>query len=102
MKEDNKVDKITTDIKNLKLIDCPLFALPEENDLFKKIKEYKDISIDIDENSLLNPGIITKFKIEEGLIDVCYDLDSYQYNKENEEEKEENKIIWNILNIFFK
>ena len=101
MNEDSKVDKVKTEIKNLKLIDCPLFALPEENDLFKKIKEYKDISIDIDENSLLNPGMITKFKIKKGLIDVCYDLDSYQYNKENEEEKEEKEdYLEYIKNIF--
>ena len=102
MNEDSKVDKVKTVIKNLKLIDCPLFALPEENDLFKKIKEYKKISIDIDENSLLNPGIITKFKIEEGLIDVCYDLDSYQYNKENEEEKEDKEDYLEYFNYIFQ
>ena len=102
MNEDRKVDKVKTEIKNLKLIDCPLFALPEENDLFKKIKEYKDISIDIDENSLLNPGMITKFKIKKGLIDVCYDLDSYQYNKENEEEKEEKEDYLEYIKYIFQ
>ena len=71
-------------IKKLKLIDCPLFALPEGDNSFKDINNYKDISIDIDENSLLNPEMITKFKINEGLIDVCYDLDSFKVNNEDE------------------
>ena len=40
-------------LKKLKLIDCPLFAITD--DTFKDINKYKDIEIDIDENSLLNP-----------------------------------------------
>ena len=57
-------------LKNLKLIDCPLFALPESNvnplgKFFENNKLNKDVSIDIDENSLLNPGIITKLKIND-------------------------------------
>jgi hypothetical protein len=57
-------------LKNLKLIDCPLFALPESNinplgKFFENNKLKKDVSIDIDENSLLNPGIITKLKIKD-------------------------------------
>ena len=57
-------------LKNLKLIDCPLFALPESNvnplgKFFENNKLNKDVSIDIDENSLLNPGIITKLKIKD-------------------------------------
>ena len=38
-------------MKKLKLIDCPLFALTD--DIFKEIDKYKDISVDIDNNSLL-------------------------------------------------
>ena len=75
IKKDEKI--FYSSIKKLKLIDCPLFALPEGDKSFKNINNYKDISIDIDENSLLNPEMITKFKINEGLIDICYDLDSY-------------------------
>ena len=67
-------------IKNIKLIDCPLFAI--DDDTFFEINKYKDISIDIDNNSLLNPDIIAKFNIEEGLLNICYDLDSYKYNIE--------------------
>ena len=29
--------------------------------------------------------MITKFKINEGLIDICYDLDSYKVNNEEED-----------------
>ena len=67
-------------IKNIKLIDCPLFAI--DDDTFFEINKYKDILIDIDNNSLLNPDIIAKFNIEEGLLNICYDLDSYKYNIE--------------------
>ena len=59
-----------TDIKKIKMIDCPLFAIKENT--FKKIKDFKDISIDIDENSLpipiafkifLNKNLIIKSKL---------------------------------------
>ena len=70
-----------TKIKKLKMIDCPLYALTE--DTFKNIKNYKDVSIDIDENSLLNPDIITKFKINNGYSEMCFDLDSYKINEDN-------------------
>ena len=99
MKEETKLE---TKIKKLTLIDCPLFALPDENDLFKNINQYQDISIDIDENSLLNPIMITKFKINEGLIDVCYDLDSYKLSQEDEEEKEEKEDYLEYINYIFK
>ena len=98
IKEDEKI--FNASIKKLKLIDCPLFALPEGDKSFKDINNYKDISIDIDENSLLNPEMITKFKINEGLIDICYDLDSYKVNNEEEEEKdylEHIKYIFEII-----
>ena len=73
-------EKIKTNIKKLKMIDCPLFALIEKS--FEGIKQYKDISIDIDENSFLNPNIVSKFKIDEGYSDICFDLDSYKYNED--------------------
>ena len=66
-------------LKKLKMIDCPLFAITE--DTFNKIKDYKDISIDIDENSLINPSMITKFIIKDGYSNICFDLDSYRINE---------------------
>ena len=56
-------------MKKLKLIDCPLFAITEGT--FNGIKVHNDIEIDIDENSLLNPSIITRFKINKGLSYFC-------------------------------
>jgi len=90
-KKDSNLDKL----KKLKLIDCPLFAITK--DTFKDIKVHNDIEIDIDENSLLNPSIITRFKIDKGLSDFCFDLDSYKLNKE-----EENDDIKNIKYIIDK
>jgi len=77
-------EKIETNLNKLKLIDCPLFALTD--DAFKDIKEYNDKEIDIDENSLLNPSMITKFRIDKGLSDFCFDLDSYKLNKEEDDD----------------
>ena len=71
-------------MKKLKLIDCPLFAITEGT--FNCIKGHNDIEIDIDENSLLNPSIITRFKINKGLSYFCFDLDSYKLNKEGKED----------------
>ena len=88
-------------IKKLKLIDCPLFALPEGDNSFKDINNYNDIDIDIDENSLLNPEMITKFKINEGLIDVCYDLDSFKVNNEDEK-KDYLEYIKYIIDIILE
>ena len=88
--DENKEDEPYTKIEHLKLIDSPLFALPEE-DSFSKIIKNENISIDIDENSLLNPDIITKFKIKGGLLDICYDLDSYKLNNEEDNENEDQK-----------
>ena len=78
-----KMENSNIKIKQLKLIDCPLFALTD--DTFFEIDKYKEISINIDSNSLLNPEMITKFKINGGLIDVCYDLDSYKVNNDDED-----------------
>ena len=88
-------EKFKYNIKNIKLIDCPLFAI--KDDTFYEINKYKDIAIDIDNNSLLNPDMITKFKIKEGLLDICYDLDSYKYNKE--ENKDYLEYVKNIIDI---
>ena len=70
--------KKKTKIKKLKMIDCPLFAITEE------IKTFNNILVDIDENSLLNPSIITKFKIFEGYSYIYFDLDSYKKNSKDE------------------
>ena len=83
IKDVNTVNN-NTNIKKLKMIDCPLFAI--KKDTFKNIKDYKDISIDIDENSLVNPSIITKFKIEKGCTDICFDLDSLKLNENDEKD----------------
>ena len=88
-------ETVATKIKKLKLIDCPLFAIKKET--FININNYKDISIDIDENSLLNPNIITKFKINNGYSDFCYDLDSYKLNKDDS--KDYIKYLDDIFNI---
>ena len=83
-------------IKKIKMIDCPLFAI--KKDTFKKIKDNKDISIDIDENSLINPSIITKFKINNGYTDICFDLDSYKIHLDKELDYTEYiKYIFDIL-----
>ena len=90
-------------LKNLKLIDCPLFALPESKinplgKFFENNKLQKDVSIDIDENSLLNPGIITKLRIKDGLLDICFDLDSYKINLDKDKDYLENlEYIVNII-----
>ena len=76
-----KINNIVEDkvkIKKLTLIDCPLFAI--KKDTFKNINNFKDTLINIDENSLLNPSIITKFKINDGYSHICFDLDSYKLN----------------------
>ena len=72
-------------LKTLKLKDCPLFAISE--DTFKNINN--DISIDIDENSLINPDITTQFKINKGYTEICYDLDSFKLSKDEEKEDDE-------------
>ena len=91
-------EKKEINLKKLKLIDCPLFAITD--DTFKDINNYKDIEIDIDENSLLNPSIITRFRINKGLSDFCFDLDSYKLNKEEDDDYIENLeyIINKIIN----
>ena len=97
-KGDKEQKKELEKLKKLKMIDCPLFALSD--DTFKNINNKKEISIEIDENSLLNPDYITKFKVSEGCSYICFDLDSYKIN-EDEENKEKDYIncLENIFNI---
>ena len=89
-----------THIHSLKLRDCPLFVITEN--MFTLIKEIEPRIIDIDESSLINPSIITKFKINEKKFDICFDLDSYKVKKEENEENEEDPLdyfeyIFNII-----
>ena len=98
-----KGEKEETNIEKLKLIDCPLFVFPDKdnnNEILNSILNNKNISIDIDENSLLNPDIITKLRIKEGLIDICYDLDSYKINID--ENKDYIEYIEYIINKIIK
>ena len=82
-------------MKKLKLIECPLFAITEGT--FNGIKGHNDIEIDIDENSLLNPSIITRFKINKGLSYFCFDLDSYKLNKEGKEDDYSKNLEYMII-----
>ena len=87
-----------TFIKNLKLRDCPLFAMTEN--MFTLIKDIDPKNIDIDECSLINPSIITKFKIFETNFDICFDLDSYKIKKEEENENKEEDYLDYLEYIF--
>ena len=91
----DKKDSNLNNLKKLKLIDCPLFAITE--DTFNGIKGHNGIEIDIDENSLLNPSIITRFKINKGLSDFCFDLDSYKLNKEGKEDDYTKNLEYMII-----
>ena len=79
-----------TNIESLTLKDCSLFAITDN--IFKKRDPNEDIKIstDIDENSLLNPSIITKFKIEYNKnknnyeYEICFDLDTFKLKLEAE------------------
>ena len=105
-----KNDIIITKIKKLKLVDCPLFCFPDdetndyyEKDTLKKISQFKDISFDIDENSLLNPKMITKFKMDKGLFDICYDLDSFKLNfNSNDVDENGKKYYLKFLKYIFE
>ena len=92
----DKKDSNLNNLKKLKLIDCPLFAITK--DTFNDINKYKDIEIDIDENSLLDPSIITKFIFNKGLSDFCFDLDSYKLNKEGKEDDYTRNLEYMIIN----
>lgn len=89
----------TTYINSLTLRDCPLFAIV--NDIFSIDSKRKDkYYIDIDQNSILNPSIITKFKMNNGQYDICFDLDSFKLRLE-EEEKINNYDYVDLLYYIF-
>ena len=73
------------------MTDCPLFGISQ--DIFKNFSDDKDITIDIEENSIINPDIITKFKINEGYFEICYDLDSFKLKDDEENENNKEKKI---------
>ena len=82
------LDNSTTSINSLTLRDCPLFAFVDNMFTYFKSNKYINyINIDIDENSLINPSYITKFKIEKNIVDICFDLDSFKLNLEDESDK---------------
>ena len=70
------LENIYTSINSLTLRDCPLFAI--EGDIFNSQIENRIKVIDIDENSLINPSIVTKFKIKNQRYEICFDLDSFK------------------------
>ena len=93
-----------TKIRSLTLRDCPLFAISK--DMFNLNTEIEQRYIDIDETSLINPSIITKFKIDGKKFDICFDLDSYKLIKEEEEnddnnDKKENEDYLDYLTYIF-
>ena len=76
-----------TRITYLTLRDCPLFAL--NGDMFNLNNQIESRFIDVDENSIINPSIITNFKILGKRFEICFDLDSYKLKMEEEEEEKE-------------
>ena len=94
------IKNVITDIKSLTLRDCPLFAII--GDIFSSDNINANVKkcIDIDQNSLLNPGIITKFKILDGKCDICFDLDSYKLKLEEEDKLNDYDYIDHLYYIF--
>ena len=100
------LDNIYTSINSLTLRDCPLFAIIGNMFTYNDSKGsiiYKNI--DIDQTSLLNPSIITKFKIKDGKYDITFDLDSFKLQLENEDTNEYDYIdyltyMFNIIISF--
>ena len=94
-----------TNITSLTLRDAPLFAMIgqtfRKNDNPKEFN-FKPKDIDIDETSLINPSIITKFKINNGKFDICFDLDSFKSNLEEEEENKNDYDDIDYLVYIFK
>ena len=86
------LDNVYTNIISLTLIDCPMFAIIGNMFKYKDPKYIPTVfkDIDVDENSLINPFIITKFKIHNGKYDICFDLDSLKLKLEEMEENNEN------------
>ena len=90
------LDNCYSDINSLTLRDCPLFAII--GNIFNDSSLGKNINID--ENSLINPSIITKFKIFEGLYDICFDLDSYKTKLESSGIKADYDSVDYLIFIF--
>ena len=84
------IDNNFTPITSLTLRDCPLFAIIGNIFTYNDTDDEDSIiykNIDIDQNSLLNPSIITKFKIQDGKYDITFDLDSYKIQLEENDDK---------------
>ena len=95
-----------TNIESLTLKDCSLFDITKN--IFKKRDPNEDIiKIHIDENSLLNPSIITKFKIEYNKnknnyeYEICFDLDTFKLKLEAEN-NDANYTFIDYLKYIFK
>ena len=99
------LENFYTSINSLTLRDAPLFAMIGKT--FKKDDNPKGFNftpkdIDIDETSLINPSIITKFKINKGKFDICFDLDSFKSNLEEDEENKNDYDDIDYLVYIFK
>ena len=92
------VENIYTTIASLTLRDCPLFAI--EGDIFNAQNGFKNKDIDIDENSLINPSIITRFKIKNQKYEICFDLDSFKIKIEERGDKNKYDYIDYLDYIF--
>ena len=97
------LDNYHTGINSLTLRDAPLFAMIGKT--FKKYDNpegfnFEPKDIDIDETSLINPSIITKFKINKGKFDICFDLDSFISNLQEEENENDYDDIDYLVYIF--
>ena len=90
------LDSFYTNIRSLTLRDCPLFAII--GNMFNNSSPIKNI--DVDENSLINPSIITKFKIFNGFYDICFDLDSYKLKLESYEAEDDYDDVDYLIFIF--
>ena len=90
------LDNFYTNIRSLTLRDCPLFAII--GNMFTNSSVIKNI--DIDENSLINPSIITQFKIFNGYYDICFDLDSYKLKLESDEAESDYESVDYLIFIF--
>ena len=97
------LDNSYTPINSLTLRDCPLFAIIGNMFAYKNPSDYKIThkNIDIDETSLINPSIITKFKINNGKYDICFDLDSYKLQLEENEDNENEYDFIDYLDFIF-
>ena len=96
------LENVYTNITSLTLKDAPLFAMIGKT--FKKVDDpegfkFSPKDIDIDETSLINPSIITKFKMENGKCDICFDLDAFKIRLEEDNDKNYDYLYY--LNYIF-